>query len=202
MMPAIASPITSLFNTGVSSTGAVLPDGSVGDPHYQIVSAPSGTTDVRIRTEAGGWPIPPYTGDNNLSRWIGPNNDQWLDGDFGVWDYKTTFSLTTGNVSTASITGRVGVDNVLNDVLLNGHSLSIYVPWGYAAFADWQSFSIGQYFVSGENTLEFLVYNGGGPTALRVEMTGDQELPDAGSSAALLGVGLATVGWMRRKLKA
>lgn len=72
----------------------------------------------------------------------------------------------------------------------------------FPAFEDWQSFSINQYFVGGANTLEFLVHNDGGPTALRVEMTGNVTLPDGGSTVALMGLGLAGVAMLRRKLQA
>jgi hypothetical protein len=60
MIPAAASPISSLFNTGVDGAGAVLNDGTIGDPHYTITSVPSGTTDIRVRALAGGWPVNAY----------------------------------------------------------------------------------------------------------------------------------------------
>lgn len=208
MIPAAASPISTLFNTGVDGAGVVLLDGTIGDPHYTIASAPSGTTDIRVRAEAGGWPIPPYLGDNNLSRWVGPNNDQQLNGGAGTWDYRTTFSLAGGNPSTASIAGQFAADNEITDVLLNGHSLGLTLgtvgnPLG-SSFDSWHAFAIGQYFVAGANTLDFLVYNdfGGNPTALRVEMTGNVTLPDGGSTVALMGLGLAGVAVIRRKLQA
>lgn len=80
-----AATITSLFNTGVNNSGTPLPDGTVGDPHYSLVSAPAGSTSsILVRTSAGGFPIGPYLGDDSLSAWIGPNNDSTLDGPAGT----------------------------------------------------------------------------------------------------------------------
>ena len=71
-----ASPIT-LFNTGVNASGTPLPDGTIGDPHWSLMVVPVGSTsDIRIRTSAGGFPISPagpWIGDDGLSAWIGPN---------------------------------------------------------------------------------------------------------------------------------
>ncbi|HWR88591.1 MAG TPA: hypothetical protein VN277_09250, partial [Acidiferrobacterales bacterium] len=39
-----------LFNTGVDAAGAVLADGTIGDPHYRLISKPAGTSDIRIIT--------------------------------------------------------------------------------------------------------------------------------------------------------
>jgi hypothetical protein len=100
-----AGTITTLFNTGVDGSGAPLADGTVGDPHYSLISVPSGTTDLLVRTAAGGFPIPPYIGDDALSAWIGPFNDSSLDGPVGSYDYETTFSLAGFDPATASITG-------------------------------------------------------------------------------------------------
>src|SRR5436190_21465609 len=63
--------VGSLYNTGVSSTHAVLPDGTVGDSHYSLVSVPGGTTQTLVRSSPGGFPIPPWLGDDSSSAWIG-----------------------------------------------------------------------------------------------------------------------------------
>lgn len=79
-----ADVIPSLFNTGVDASMTPLPDGTIGDPHYSLISVPDGTTDILVRTSAGGYPIPPYFGDNSSSTWIGPDNDQSLSGPVGL----------------------------------------------------------------------------------------------------------------------
>lgn len=184
--------ITTLYNTGVDASGAVLPDGTVGDPHYTLISVPGGTTATRIITSASGFPIPPYIGDNTLSRWIGPNNDSDLNGPVGTYTFRTTFDLTGFDHTTASIAGGWSTDNNGLDILINGTSLGYTTSFtqfqtGFSAFA------VNSGFVAGINTLDFVVFNGGGPIGLRVQMTGT--VPEPGSLAlaalALLGLGVA-----------
>jgi hypothetical protein len=196
-----ANPITTLFNTGVDASGTPLSDGTIGDPHYTLVSVPSGTTDLRVRTSAGGYPIPPYIGDDSLSAWIGPNNDPQVDGPVGLFDYRTTFDLTGLNPATASISGGWSSDNDGVKILLNGVDTG-NPPTSFIQFAiGFAPFSIGSGFVSGVNTLDFIVDNGGGPTALRVEMTGNAAVIPEPATLALAGIGLVSLagyGWRRR----
>jgi hypothetical protein len=167
-----ADPITSLFNTGVNASGTPLPDNTIGDPHYTLTIVPGGsTTTLRVRTSASGFPIPPYNGDDSLSAWIGPNNDSALDGPVGAYTYHTTFNLTGFNPATASISGVWSTDNEGLDILINGVSTGNSIP-SATSYTSFHSFSIGSGFLAGINTLDFVVNNDGGPTALRVEMTG------------------------------
>ncbi|MBX9579709.1 MAG: hypothetical protein K2X87_05315, partial [Gemmataceae bacterium] len=167
-----AAVIPGLFNTGVDAAGVGLPDGTVGDPHYSLIIVPGGTTEILVRTSAGGFPIPPYfVGDETTSTWIGPNNDFILDGPEGTYVYRTTFDLTGLDPSTAVITGGWSTDNNGVDILINGVSTGYTTAFEQFAigFAD---FTISDGFVDGINTLDFVVNNGGGPTALRVELSG------------------------------
>jgi hypothetical protein len=199
---ASAAPITTLFNTGVDGSGTPLPDGTIGDPHYSLISVPGGTTDLRVRTSAGGFPIPPYIGDDSLSAWVGPNNDAQVDGPIGLYDYRTTFDLTGLVPSTASITGGWSSDNDGVQILINGVD-SGNPPTSFVQFAiGFAPFTISSGFVSGINTLDFIVDNGGGPTALRVEMTGSAAVVPEPASLTLLGLGAVGIGgcaWRRRR---
>ena len=197
-----ADSITSLYNTGVDNSHTVLTDGTIGDPHYTLVSVPSDATQIRIRTSVGGFPIGPYLGDDSLSTWIGPNNDSSLDGPFGSYDYRTTFSLVGLNAATASISGQWATDNNGIDILLNGVSQGFTTPFQDFVF---HTFTISNGFLAGINTLDFVVNNGSNsdnPTALRVEMIGSAAavpLPTTAWVGLILFGGLGVVYGVRRK---
>ena len=195
-MSATAAPIT-LFNTGVTNSGAVQAN-TAAELHYTLVSAPGGVVPLRDATSANGFPIPPWLGDNSLSAWVGPTATD-LSGPVGPYDYRVTFSLAGLIPSTASITGQWSSDNAGTDILINGVSTGNTAA-GFSAF---YAFNIASGFVSGLNTLDFLVRNDGGPTGLRVEMTGTANAVVASvpepATLALVGTGLLGLALGRRK---
>ena len=201
-------PIADLFNTGVDGSGTPLADGTIGDPHYTLSSVPSGTTDIRVRTSAGGWPIGPWLGDNATSAWIGPNNAANLHSPAGNYVYSTTFTIpTTADLSTVVVTGGWGTDNPGTDILINGGTTGNTS----AGFGSLTPFSIGSGFQYGLNTLDFLVNNsvGGGlnPTGLRVDdLVGTYQLASAiPEPATMCALGLAVAGlsgYIRKRRRA
>jgi hypothetical protein len=169
VVPTIA-PIP-LFNAGADATGAVLPDGTIAPPNYAIVSAPGGSTVLRVRREAGGFPIPPYLADSSESAWIGPDNNNALESPPGNYPIQTTFDLSGLNPATANISGRFSVDNELADILINGMSTGN----SGSGFGSWTPFTITNGFIAGINTIQFIVVNAGNtlnPMGFRVEMSG------------------------------
>jgi hypothetical protein len=173
-----AASIPGLFNTGVAPDGALLPAGTV-DPHYTLIESDdpeySGPEAVTINA---GFPVGPWLAEGPDSRWIAPRAEQAIGNAEGNYVYRTTFDLTGLDPSGASITGRWSVDNEGVDILINGESTGISNNSG---FASWSEFEIFWGFISGVNTLDFVVWNAPAtpnPTGLRVEMQGLVELPD------------------------
>jgi hypothetical protein len=153
-------------NTGVDSSGNLLPDGAI-DPQYTIVSSPDGTGPaayVTLQNSLGEW-----FGDSATSKWISPAADQSGFNSQGLYDYETTVDIT-GSPANAVLTGRIATDDSLVNILVDGAST------GIAALGNHQGafmpYTIGSsFFHAGVNTIDFLVYNDFGPTGLRNEMT-------------------------------
>ncbi len=179
------SVITGLFDTGVDAVGVSQANGTIGDLHYTLVSVPTGsTTQTVVRTSAGGYPIPPYIGDSPTSAFIGPNNSvpgasfEDLAGPAGIYDYQTTFTVTglaTGFTGSTVITGNWAVDNLGQDILINGVSTGNTDTAGFATYTPFTISATG--LKNGTNTIDFLVNNlyrtqgdpNDNPTALRVD---------------------------------
>ncbi len=187
-LPAQGAFITTLFNTGVDSSGMQLPDGTIGDPHYSLIQAPPGSTsEILVRTTVGVYPVGThwFAGDTR-STWIGPNNNYFLIGPRGYYTYRTTFDLTGFNLATTKITGGWSTDNGGTDILINGIRLGYTtLPLQYGGFSP---FTITSGFVAGLNTLDFELFeDGSSPTGLRVDMTGydsQSSVPEPTSLAA------------------
>jgi hypothetical protein len=118
---------------------------------------------------------------------------------------QTTFDLTGFIPSTAELVMSIWADNAVHDIKLNGVStgLSLIHPAATAFnFAGGKTFSVNSGFVSGINTLEFLLVNDppAGPTGLRIDLSGTAMLvPEPGTMTLLLiGVALAAVARRRR----
>jgi hypothetical protein len=168
-----AAPISTLYNTGVDDTGALL-DAQATDPHYTLTSSPDpGAPGPDATTLKPGFPVPPWLDEGPSSRWIAPQPNQGVGSAPGTYVYTTYFDLTGFDPTTATITGQFSADDNLTAIRLNGTSLGVSA----GGFNAWHPFTIpvGGAFVDGINTLEFDVVNGGtavNPAGFRVEMTG------------------------------
>jgi len=173
--PQATASIPGLYNTGVSDTGIPQADDSL-DVHYLLV----GTSDIVgtpfVARASGGFPIPPWLGDNPDSAWIAPTAST-IGGHAAAGQanfiYETRFDLTGFDPASAAIVGRWATDNEGLDILLNGVSTGNV---NRDQFSAWTDFEVDHGFVSGVNTLTFVINNGPGepntasPTGLRVEM--------------------------------
>lgn len=205
-----ATPI-GVYNTGVNGSGGLLPDGAV-DPHYQLISSadPAFPGPNAVVVQSNAYPIPPWVANGPNSNWIGPRTDAAVGNLPGTYIYRTTFDLTGFSPSTAEITGIWTTDNNGLDIVLNGVTLGYTAPYG--AFTDFDAthyaFTINSGFVSGINTLDFVVNNGQvgpgdntpNPTGLRVELSGEADLVPEPATSGLVGLGLLTAGLLRRRL--
>ena len=158
-----AAPIPGLFGTGVDAIGQPLTDNAT-EPHYTLISGPVTGTPF-VKTSTGGHPIPPWLGDSTTSAWIAPTQSTFAAG--GTYTYRLVFDMTGLVPATAFIAGEWSTDASGADILINGSSTGNTAPDG-SFQVSFFPFSINDGFVSGTNTLDFVVVNGAGPTGLRV----------------------------------
>jgi hypothetical protein len=173
-----ASSIT-IFNTGVDSLFALLPGGSI-DPHYELFSSP----DVRFPGPAAvvATAIPEsWVSNGPSSSWITPTADSPQSFGYapGTYIYRTTFDLTGFNPASAVLTGTLSGDDDAT-VTLNGTSLGLMSPVG--GWTSFSPFTISSGFIAGVNTLSFRLMNVGGPTGLRVEISGTADVTGGGAA--------------------
>jgi len=196
-----AAAILGLYNTGVQSggagwgAGAGQKPGNGADLHWDLDVAPQAFTGNPV---ASTW----ISNSASLaSRWLTPAPNGLTSFDpatDGVYTYSTTFNLS-GLSPTASFTGRVAADNTVDSILLNGQQIG-----SGGNFSDWTSFAASSGFVSGLNTLEFVVRNfgqaSGNPTGLRVEfLTSNTGVVAEPASWAMMIMGFGAAGFAMRR---
>jgi len=179
--------IPGLVNTGVAVAEGTPQADNENDQHFILSGTVTGS--AMVATSVGGFPIGPWLGDTLASAWIAPAAD--TAGPEGEYFYDITFDLTGFDLSTASIYGRWSVDNVGNDILLNGVSTGNLNNNGFTAWTDFTiSVDEGDIFLPGLNTLRFATFNGpgAGPTGVRIEFLSASAVPIPEPSAMLLTV--------------
>jgi hypothetical protein len=196
-----------LFNTG-----AGVAEGQQ-DNHWTLVSGPwcpLGNCGVYAMV-TDSYPAPKYGSQNNdVSKWIQPFSGNQDYAPAGSYTFRTTFSLEGLDPATASINGRLSSDN-FTEVILNGISLGVIT--GPQAFLTWTAFALTSGFVTGLNTLDFVVYNipcenpacVRNPVSLRVEFqNGDAvAVPEPASLALLVsGISALALRTVRRRRQA
>lgn len=187
---AYAAPIIGLVNTGVNPG---TPGGVDASWNINGGNAYAGTP------INGAW-----LANNGTSQWLTPNADgnATLDpSSDGLYQYTLTFDLTGFNPASASFSGRFSVDNLVDNIKLNGATIT----GSGGSFNFWTAFSGASGFNAGQNTLTFNVrnsaQNGGNPSGLRVEFLDSNvtAVPEPATwGMMIMGFGLVG-GAMRRR---
>ena len=184
--------ISGAYNTGVDNSGNPVADGA-SDLHYTLASTPSGSggtpfvTLEKFPVGGGAW-----IDDTATSKWISPTADESLYTDSpGTYTYQTTFTVT-GDPTAVQLKCLIAGDDQVSAIVLNGKTVASNLGTSFQA---WGSFTITGSFVTGTNTLQFIVINGGtsgNPTGFRCELTGTSggAAPAPGSITGLFNTGL------------
>jgi hypothetical protein len=198
---AMADPIA-FSSTGLGAVGSV-------DTHWTITTEPAGTAPSSTSAIVsdgipGAWVTPPGS-----THWDGPTAEGTTSEPAGTYIYTTTFTLTAAQAASASLVGGWASDNE-SSILLNGNNTGFFNTYA-SSYPSLTSFDITSGFVTGVNTLSFVITNGNvdtggtdgaGPTGLLVVDTAPVPSVPEPSSIALLGTGLLSVaGFARRKFR-
>ena len=239
-----AEAIQGLLNKGVSGSGTSLAE-NMTDPHWTVVASPTEATLSGSTTITGtvpnfyngsaradwinGWTT--FTANSGSATWITPGNasllpgqfdDQDVNGNIGLYTFRTTFTIPEAFAS-AQITGLWAADNIggqvpdynvnnpdpnaiTNFIRLNGNVISPGLTvYGFTA----QPFTISSGFIQGVNVLEFNVSNLIGdyapnPIGTQVVFTSaTYAVPEPPVSIlAASGIGIAGFRQFRRRRKA
>lgn len=164
-------PVSTLFSTGLNENGTVVSPG-MPDPHYQLTQSAQSTPPPPAIAATVIQNHPAWLANDTLSSWIGPVNPGTSAVATGTYTYRTRFSLSGFDPTTATLAVSIGVDNRLTDVLLNGVSQGIACA-GFAALSG--DFSIPGGFAAGTNTLDFVTANddsSANPAGFRAQLSG------------------------------
>jgi hypothetical protein len=196
-----ANVISGVYSTGVDTFGAQIAYGQ-SEEHYTLVSSPDGAVTSIVAADASTQALlGVWLANDSKSGWIGPDDTIYY-GPIGAYDYKMTFTLAAGlNPDTVSIGGEWAADNIGTDILVNGASTGETTP----NFSGFVTFDLTSGFVSGTNTIDFLVTNlDPSPTGLRVEIDSataseTTAVPEPATGTFLLGSGLLALRSLRRR---
>ena len=132
--------LSTLFNTGVGSTGLQLSD-RAEDSHYSLISPSPVTGQAVAVVTSGTYPTPPWIAGGTHSAWISPTARLREAGsDAGsFYTYRTSFNLTGVDLDSVKIGGQFAADDTVTAVLLNGSNL--LTPSGVTSNA-YQNFTL------------------------------------------------------------
>ena len=186
---ASAQTLTTLFNSGVDNSNAVLAAGAA-DGHFLNGAA------MTFTYVNGAY------ASNATSAWDA-NDASGGSGSYTV-SYRQTFTvLTNTKLSSINIAGQYAVDNSLNDILINGHSTSITLAGSASTnYSTFHLFTLPtSFYLIGTNTIDWSWTNTGGPGAINVFYTSKSYalVPEMGGIVPVIGssiIGCAL--WFRK----
>lgn len=190
-----AAVIPNLFTTGVDSSGVSLAPGAF-DPHYVMInrsdSVPPGGNPVVMDGH-------PWFANSATSMWVWAGQDG-RPSPLSV-TFRTTFDLSGLDPNSASINGYWIVDNAGIDIKINGVSTGNTMQGGGPPPV---GFSINHGFISGVNTLDFIVEDGGVIGGFRVsQISGIASPASSGGQvpepASISIFGLSVLGFACRR---
>ncbi len=164
--------VPGIYSTGVNNDLFLAADSSI-DLHWIVGSSvdPINTGPDAIVINQSSSPVPPWLGAGPKSKWIAPQANQNAGNAEGNYTYQTFFDLSGVDLCTFRLAGQIAVDNTLVDILVNGASQGI----SGGSFTAFLPFTITNGFVSGPNSVDFIINNAPttpNPTALRVDLDG------------------------------
>jgi hypothetical protein len=189
-----AQTITDLFNTGVNNSGTPLATNGVIDTHWT-----NGASNAAYTYINGAYHV--YSDADYIT--INPNGGG---GNYTV-TFNTTFTLPADAVlSAVSIGGNYSIDNVLDDILINGHSTGI-ANNNSGNFGAANPFTLPtSFYQTGANTLSVMWSDQGNVGAIAFEFTSKSysttaPVPEPGNIALLVGVTMTGAGFLARRRK-
>jgi hypothetical protein len=186
-----------LHNTGVNSSDALVAAGAPAS-FWTLSAEPAGASEA-LGSNPFRYHNPAYFADTATAAWVSPGSDGNA-GAGGSYTYDLVFDLTGLNPATAAISGIFGTDND-GSISLNGNAAVATTT--FAGFGSTTAFSFTSGFLSGLNTIQVVVDNGGDPTAFFVQFnsgtadSGGGSVPEP-TSMVLICSGLAGLALIRR----
>lgn len=154
IVSAFGNPIP-VFSTGVND------DGTVGPPFFPDIHwTANGHQTISLGVTDFGW-----FGAPNGCQWTSVAGENYEG--YQMDTYATTFDLTGLDPNSAQLSGVLGGDDLVYTGFLNGNQFGVSGNYNSPG-----SFQVSSGFVAGINTLQFQVYNQGGPTGFLALITG------------------------------
>ena len=183
-----AKAVDIVLGTGVTNNNTPRSIGSI-DSNYKIVATKDYTTGLPISLPSSNAYVlnvtdPRFVMANDSAQWISPYTSS-IGVPVGWYTFRTTFDLTGYDPTKFKIAGNWAMDNctIGPGMLLNGADTGNYLFTndGSERFKQLYPFTINSGFQNGINTLDFIVFNWGGPVSLLVSMNGTFAVPETSS---------------------